>query len=154
MKIEATKFDYNYHYSEIRRDGEIRHVITVYNQIIVDGVALNAVYQTGDVLIDYSLPRLDLSLQYSEGHELLGELDRLYEEDFEDDLEDILTLAKETVPSLDSVEKLHKLYLVLMDNLPVLSDFLDQRYFTENIEDYERIDHPDDELYHYKPIGY
>jgi len=137
MKITATIFDSNYHYSEyhgnMNCEEYIRHNIDVFNTITVEenGVqdTFQTVYQTGCHYIhgDYSLPSTELELSEDGGADtFLCEIDReFYESDFDHLNNKKITefLEEKNHRIINTHEKLWLLYDFLRDNKPNMTSF-------------------------------
>ena len=137
MKITATIFESNYHYSEHRGnmncDEYVRHNVDVYNTIMIEenGVhdTFQTVYQNGMHHIhgDYSLPSTELELSEDGGADtFLCEIDReFYEEDFNGpNNEKIAEFLEETNHRIvNTPKKLWLLYDFLRDNKPNMTSF-------------------------------
>lgn len=143
MKISTTPFNYTYHHS--RKAGNphgiyILHNIDVYNEIIVDDVKLRAVYRLGESYKhnDSNCPTPELELSERGTNEILILINNLYESDFEDNelIADKLYKINALCPVIDNTEKLFKIYELLNDNKPTISEILDPEIYTDNEEDY------------------
>ena len=146
MKITTTRFESNCHGVQVAGNNTYgRYVlvgIDVFNDIIVDDIALNAVYQTatGYDHNDYSCPSPELGLSDGGGaHAVLCKVDSLYATDFDDEevINEVLEYVSERCPPVNSVEKLRQLYDALNDNLPMLADHSDA---SDNLDDYAESD--------------
>jgi hypothetical protein len=143
MKIKTTAFEFEHHYSELAGNSTlgyyIYHEATAYNSIIIDGVEHTACYQTGNISLFYFCPSNDLQLTDYSTSELLYLIDSIYQNDFENDLEDIqetVEAIQELCPGLDTVDKIYEVWEVLRDNVPQLSDYIDFNIYTDNLDDY------------------
>ena len=137
MKITATTFESNYHYSDNCGGGStsmyeyIRHNIDVYNEITIEekGVTetFQAMYQTGMHYIhnNYSLPSYELELSDTEGtSELIYKIvNDLGESDFEDPTKISNFLEDNNHKIINTLEKLWEMYYFLRDNQPNISSF-------------------------------
>lgn len=119
MKIKPTNFQASYHRTttikpSFGEDYDI-HSVDVYNEIVIDGVAHSAIYQTGLSYIanDNSRPDPELELSgQAGGSDLLSAIDALTESEIE---QDNLCELDEDLESM-SDEDIRKIWAVLRDN--------------------------------------
>ena len=152
MKLSSNQLDDNYHYSELEGGNTtaeyIRHNVDVFNVITVEGIELQAVYQTGLSWPsgDYNNPSTELALSEAGGAStVLVKIDGLYDSDFENEdrevIDNFLEDIKEHCSILDTVEKVRELYHVLNGNLPKIDEYCDPDLYTDDIEDYVEGEH-------------
>lgn len=127
IQIAVTDFSCNYHYSEKKGNNNcadyVRHDVDVYNELIINGVSLYAVYQTGLSFYhnDYTLPseNLEFSLEggSSKALAMINEQDRSEIELYDSDLfkATIEAFSDEGV-SVGSVEDILAVYDALQAN--------------------------------------
>lgn len=145
MKITSTPFDYTYHHS--KKAGNhlhgfyVFHSVDIYNSIIIDDLEFQAVYQTGIYYLynDYDCPCPEPALSETAGtDDFLLKINELYESDFDNN--DLIVSALEEInelcPHINNIDKLVQIYNVLNDNRPMLTDFLDSKIYTDEIDDY------------------
>lgn len=144
MNIKTTSFEFEHHYSKQAGNSTLGyyvfHSVTAYNSIIIDDVEYTACYQTGDINYYYDCPSNILKLTDYSTSELLiliqeWAINNIYWTDNKCDLSEIKEIQK-LCPTLDSVEKINRVWQVLHDNGPSLSDFIDLDIYTDNLDDY------------------
>ena len=156
LKIVTTSYDSIYYSSTIAGNASFGFYalrnIDVFNEIIIDGTAFQAVYQTAVSLYndDIDCPHDDLALSDSGStHKLLIKINELYESDFKDFeyIETFLADVKEIYSAIDTVEKLRQVYHALNDNLPELVCFEDEKW--ETLEQLQKNRSDEQETYEY-----
>lgn len=119
------------------------HGMTISGTFTVDGVRLNAQFETGNIDHDYSSPSNNFALNFKYSHPVLRILDDLYESDIISNNDDVLEQLEEIrsyIPTVDSIEKLHELYSFYNENRPINSlEYLEDGH-SYNIDDYEKTD--------------
>lgn len=123
--IERTVFNHDYfdsqeYYDNVKREKYVRHNINISNRLIVKGVELDAMYQTGNSFRnnDYTLPcnRLNLS-RFDRTDGLLSKISALEESDLqtEQDISNIINYLAS--PLVQDKRELMDLYEALKSNL-------------------------------------
>lgn len=116
----------------------IHHNCTLENQIIIDSVAHNAVYKTGESYIDSVTPNNNFELSSDGTSKELLIIDKKYSESLDfDELKEILEELKELGSKIDTDDKLDQVFIALCNNAPhnVLSEVGHGHSF--DLEDYE-----------------
>jgi hypothetical protein len=150
LDIRTTDFDFLMYGSEPLSsnfvDDYMYHNCAAWNSIFVNEIELHAGYQTGQSVehMDMFCPINDLELsEFENTHEALFIVNQFYDEDFEKEPTEYLLEQfeelKELLPCVETLEDMHQLYKVLMDNEPKLWSFLDSDIYTDELKDYEAI---------------
>jgi len=139
LKIETTRYEDIYYSSTIAGNQSFGFYalrnLDVFNDIIINGTAFKAAYQTAEFFYndDLDCPHEDLDLSETGGtHELLIKINSLYDlelDDFEY-MQTFLADVKEIYSAIDTIEKLRQVYDALNDNLPELCCFEDKTWET------------------------
>ena len=121
--------------------------VDVYNDIIVGGKFLTALYRTAHQYFynDYSCPVNYLTLYEDGSANELVLVNQLTENDFIKEtplLHEILNEINATLSCIDTRDKLYKLYIALNENTPMISDYIK----TMNLDDYEEVENEDGEI--------
>lgn len=146
IDVKRTDFNSEYFYSE-KVEGEngasdyIRHNISVWNEIIIDGVKFVAEYATGVSHYGNNFRQPREELEFFDGDGAMCRIAILNEDSISDNvivgfaLDDI----KEDMPMVDTPDKLYTVWRALRDNCPDINDFLpepdDLVYRNDNNED-------------------
>ena len=147
MKLKLTDFDYTYHGSTSLGNNifgdHIYHNVTACNELIIDDqTKLLCVYRTGVYYeyndIDYPSNCMALyDYDSSPVINMIDDLGELWFEEFSEDKQETLDEIKKLCPSLDSFEKVEKVYFALRDNVPSVDDFIET---SEDLGDYNEDD--------------
>ncbi len=144
MNITTTAYRLTQHRIELCSDNiTIHHNCTLENQIIIDSVAYNAVYKTGESCEynDYNYPSncLELTDSISGTSETLELIYKLTIKDIIGETEqtiETLEELKELSPNIDTIEKLLQVYEAICANAPgSVFDYLDDGH-TFSADDY------------------
>lgn len=134
MNIQQTQFDSNYHGNTEKGCSTYEyytfHEVDVFNEIIIDGEVLQAVYQTGmsNLHNDYSCPDPDLEMSEEGGaSHILYLVSNMYESDFDNQeiVEDILLEVRELSKVIKTKEDIYQLWDFLRNNKPCIEDYIE-----------------------------
>jgi len=132
MNIKPTLFesqyDASYEHGNYDFGYYIRHEITVFNEIEIASISLNACWQTAQSYYrnDYNLPKKELELSDDGTHEALLIINSLVESDFEN--QETIEFRLEEVQShcneIETIEELKDIYDELISSKPKVEDYL------------------------------